>query len=198
MDEREDRREQDRRRKAGEPQLNRLHEIGPAPEEFHRRPHGPRAARVQVGAGLPIVPLLAGVIALVVVLGYQTNTFSRLWQAFTRPPTQASTVDAAAVKEAELTVPRFLKAQLVSFGDVWAESPRLACGYVNEQTLPGQPVSKRRFIFAAGSVRLDDGSTAFARDWNARCASSQAPVADAAVVEPKPHSGRALRRVTAR
>jgi hypothetical protein len=198
MDEREDRRERERRRKAGKPQLNRLHEIGPAPEEFHRRPHGPRSARVQVGAGLPVVPLVAGVIALVVVLGFQTSMFSRLWQSFTRPPSQASAVDATAVKEAELTVPRFLKAQLVSFGDVWAESPRLACGYVNEQTLPGEPVSKRRFIFAAGTVRFDDGSTSFAHDWSARCAAGQAPLADTAQVEPKPRNARALRHTQVR
>jgi hypothetical protein len=154
---------------------------------------------VQVGGGLPVVPLLAGIVALVVVLGFQTDIIGRFWQAATRPPTrQVADVNAAAIKEAELTVPRFLKAQLVSFGDVWAKSPRLACGYVNEQTLPGEPVSKRRFIFSSGSVRFDDGSISFARDWSARCTGGQAPLADIARVEPKPRSGRALRHATAR
>ena len=197
MDEREDRRERVRRKKAGEPVLNRLHEIGPAPEEFHRRPHGPRVGRVQIGSGLPIVPILAGVVALLVVLGFQTDIFARLWQAASRTPsTQAGAdVNAAAIKEAEVAVPRFLKNQVVSFGSVWAESPRLACGYVNEQTLPGEPVSKRRFIFSAGSVRFDDGSTAFARDWSDRCAVGQSTAADIAQVEPKPRAPRAFHRV---
>jgi hypothetical protein len=140
---------------------------------------------------LPVVPVLAGVVALGVVLGFQTDIFARLWQAATRPPaSQVANVNAAAIKEAELAVPRFLKNQAVSFGDVWAESPRLACGYVNEQTLPGEPTSKRRFIFAAGSVRFDDGSTAFARDWSERCSAGQAGVAE---IEPSPHGGRVLR-----
>jgi hypothetical protein len=140
---------------------------------------------------LPIVPLLAGVLALVVVLGFQTDIFARLWQAATRPPSrQVADVNVAAVKEAETAVPRYLKNEAVSFGNVWAESPRLACGYVNEQTLPGEPVSKRRFIFSGGSVRFDDGSTEFARDWNKRCSSGQAPLADVAQVEPKARSLR--------
>jgi hypothetical protein len=191
----EDRLERERRRKAGEPQLNRLHEIGPAPEEFHRRPHGPRVGRVQAGSGFPFVPLLAGVVALVVVLGFQTDFFDRWWQTVSQPPPsrQVADVNAAAIKEAEMAVPRFLKHQAVSFGDVWAETPRLACGYVNQQTLPGEPVSKRRFIFSAGVVRLDDGSAAFERDWSGRCAGGQAPLAEVAQVEPKSHGVRALR-----
>ena len=191
MDERDDRRERERRRSEGAPQLNRLHEIGPAPEEFHRRPHGPRVGRVHAGSGFPVVPVLAGVGALVVVLGFQTDIFARLWQALTRPPSsQVTNVNAAAIKDAEIAVPRFLKNQAVSFGNVWAESPRLACGYVNEQTLPGEPVSKRRFIFSAGSVRFDDGSTAFARDWSDRCAAGQAPQADVAQTEPRVRTRR--------
>ena len=193
MDEREDRREQERRRKAGEPQLNRLHEIGPIPEEFHRRAHGPRASRVRAGHGLPIVPLLAGIVALVAVLGFQTDFFRKLLQAPAQPSsTQEADVNAAAIKDAEMAVPRFLRREAVSFGNVWAESPRLACGYVNEQTLPGEPVSRRRFIFSSGSVRLDDGSAAFARDWNARCGvGGEAPLAEVAQVEPSPRGARA-------
>lgn len=190
MSEWEDRRERERRKKAGEPPLNRLHEIGPAHEEFHRRPHGPRVGRVHAGGGVPIVPLFAGIVALVVVLGFQTDIFSRLWHAIARPASSAPTNEnVSVIKTAELAVPKFLKTEAVKFGNVWEASPQVACGYVNEQAAPGAPEPRRRFIFRGGSVRFDDGSATFARDWDVKCAGGEGAQADIALIGPKirPH-----------
>ena len=79
--------------------------------------------------------------------------------------------------------------RLSLFDSVRGVAAHEACGVVEDRHHEGGS-TRRRFIFQAGMVRLDDGSAAFARDWDHDCQPVGAASATA-TPEPRRHRHRA-------
>jgi hypothetical protein len=127
-----------------------------------RTGHGPRVGGHRVGASAPVVPIALGLIALGLVVAYEQGLFGKSHGH------GASLANAKAemVAEAEAAAPAALKDPNAALGSVWGTSSRVACGVVVAKA------GGRRFIYEAGDVRLDDGTSQFGADWKARCAAS--------------------------
>jgi hypothetical protein len=142
--------------------------VGEAPSHHHHSgSHGPPIRPVSTGASLPIIPIAAGVLALAAVAAMNIGWLHRL-VSLAPPPSAAPAQQAklGAAIEAEREVSQVLNRKDVTFGQVWGTSPHTACGYVG-----GAGQGQRRFIFARGGVKVDDGSDGFARTWSAKCES---------------------------
>ena len=141
---------------------------GGGPDERSHVGHGPRVGQVSTGSGGSIAPMIFGIFLLLVILGFQFGAFRWIADHFggeaasRDPKTQAMT-------EAELAVAQFLRgASSMVFDSVRGVAAHEACGVVEDREHGGGS-SRRRFIFQSGLVRLDDGSSAFARDWDHDC-----------------------------
>ena len=162
-------------RKADRAPVMRLEtRVGEAPEHSHPSgAHGPRVRPVSTGASLPIIPIAAGVLALAAVAVMNGGSFHKL-VAPAPSAAPAEQAKASAAVEAEREVSRALNRKDVTFGQVWGAAPHTACGYVGAAGL-----GERRFVFAGGGVKVDDGSAGFARTWGARCDTQPTPAAAA-------------------
>jgi hypothetical protein len=131
--------------------------------------------------------MLIGLVLLVMILGFQLGAFRWIANNFgsVAPSNDPKT---AAMTEAEVAVAQGLNtASSIVFDSVRGVGAHQACGVV-ENRAHGGGASRKRFIFQAGLVRLDDGSDDFAHAWDKNCqpvgAVSSGPVAGT------PHRGR--------
>jgi hypothetical protein len=129
--------------------------------------HGPSVGQVSTGSGGTIVPMLIGVLLLLAILGFQLGAFRWIADNFGTAP--SNDPKTAAMTEAEVAVAQGLNtASSIVFDSVRGVSAHEACGVVENRGHDGG-ISRKRFIFQAGLVRLDDGSDDFARAWDKNC-----------------------------
>ncbi len=168
---------------------------GGGPDDKGHAGHGPRVGQVSTGSGGSVVPLVFGVILLLVILAFQFGAFRWISDRFGEeaPSRDAKT---AAMTEAELAVAQFLRgASSMVFDSVRGVAAHEACGVVEDHGHDGG-VSRKRFIFQGGLVRIDDGSDAFGRDWAKDCQPEGAVVAPRTGAEASAPPHRHRRRRT--